>query len=230
MNDPRLARILSMLAEAGPSASTTGLCSLAAAAVGVAGAGAMVEGSDHRAPLCSSGAAAARILDACFTLGEGPGLDAHRSGAPVAEPDLAGARRTRWPIYAQKALGAGVAAVFAFPLRVGGVRLGALTLHGDRPGPLSDDQHADALVMAWVMVTAILARQADAPPGRLVRELAALSDARAEVHQACGMVSAQLEIGLTEAAVRLRAHAYAEDRPLAEVARQVVARRLRLGR
>ena len=79
-------------------------------------------------------------------------------------------------------------------------------------------------------MTAILAQQADAPPGALARELAALCDSRAEVHQACGMVSEQLEIGLTEAAVRLRAHAYAEDCPLAEVAREVVARRLRLGR
>ena len=120
--------------------------------------------------------------------------------------------------------------MFSFPLHVGGVRLGALTLHGDRPGPLSDDQHADALAMAWVVANTILAHQADAPPGALARELAALSDANAEVHQACGMVSVQLDIGLGEASVRLRAHAYAEDRPLAEVAREVVARRLRLGR
>jgi hypothetical protein len=219
-----------MLAAGGPSASTAGLCSLAAAAVGVAGACVMVEGVDQRAPLCSSGAAAARILDLCFTLGEGPGLDAHRSGAPIAEPDLAAPRRTRWASFGAQALGAGVAAVFAFPLRIGAVRLGAHTLHGDRPGPLTEDQHADALVMAWVVVTAILAQQADAPPGALARELAALSDSRAEVHQACGMLSEQLKISLTEAAVRLRAYAYAEDRPLAEVAREVVERRLRIGR
>jgi hypothetical protein len=228
--DPRLARILGMLAAGGPTASSTGLCSLAAAVVGVTGAGVMVEGGEQRAPLCSSGAAAATILDLCFTLGEGPGLDAHRHGAPVAEPDLAAPLRIRWPSFAPSALAAGVGAVFSFPLRVGGARLGALTLHGDRPGPLSDDQHADALVMAWVVMTAILAQQADAPPGALAHDLATLSDSRAEVHQACGMLSVQLEIGLTEAAVRLRAHAYAEDRPLAEVAREVVARRLRLGR
>ena len=166
MNAPRLARILGMLAAGGPSASTTGLCSLAATVVGVTGAGVMVEGADHRAPLCSSGAAAAAILDLCFTLGEGPGLDAHRSGAPVAEPDLAVPRRTRWPSFAPPALAAGVAAVFSFPLRVGGARLGALTLYGDRPGPLADDQHADALVMAWVVVTAILAQQGRRAPGR----------------------------------------------------------------
>ena len=230
MNDPRLARILGLLASGGPAASTTGLCSFAAAVIGVTGAGVMVEGGEQRAPLCSSGAAAATILDLCFTLGEGPGIDAHRSGGPVAEPDLAAPRRARWPSFAPPALAAGVAAVFSFPLRAGGAHLGALTLHEDRPGRLYDDQHADALVTAWIVMTAILALQADAPPGALARELATLSDSRAEVHQACGMVSAQLEISLTEAAVRLRAHAYAEDRPLAEVAREVVARRLRIGR
>src|SRR5213079_2723313 len=106
-----------------------------------------------------------RILDLCYTLGEGPGLDAHQGGAPVSEPDLAHPRRARWPAFAQPAVDAGAAAVFSFPLRVGGVRLGALTLHQDRPGALSDDQHADAMAMASVIVTAILAHQADAPPG-----------------------------------------------------------------
>jgi len=48
------------------------------------------------------------------------------------------------------------------------------------------------------------------------------------VHQATGMISVQLEVSLAEALVRLRAHAYANDRPLNEVAADVVARRLRL--
>jgi hypothetical protein len=50
---------------------------------------------------------------------------------------------------------------------------------------------------------------------------------RAEVHQAAGMISVQLGMGVEEALTRLRAHAYAEDRRLADVARDVVARRLR---
>ena len=52
---------------------------------------------------------------------------------------------------------------------------------------------------------------------------------RAEVHQATGMVSVQLGVSLAEALVRLRAHAWAEDRLLADVAADVVARRLRFG-
>jgi len=230
VNDPRLLRILGMLSAAGAAHPIKGICAVSADVVGVAGAGVMVENAVQRAPLCFSNPIAARILDLCYTLGEGPGFDAHQGGAPVAEPDLALPRRIRWPAFAPPALQAGAAAVFSFPLRVGGVRLGALTLHQIRPGPLSDDQHADSLAMASVVVNAILADQADAPPGALARDLAALSDSHAQVHQASGMVSVQLGVSLAEAAVRLRAHAYAEGRPLAEVARAVVERRLRLER
>jgi hypothetical protein len=41
------------------------------------------------------------------------------------------------------------------------------------------------------------------------------------------MISVQLNVSLADALVRLRAHAYAQDRPIAEVAGDVVARRLR---
>jgi hypothetical protein len=230
MNEPRFDRILSVLAAADPSAPVDVLCAVCAQVLHVAGAGVMVESADHRTPLCSSDATAACILDLCFTLGEGPALDAHQGGQPVAEPDLAIPDRTRWPSFSPPAVSAGAAALFSFPLRVGDATLGSLTLHQERPGPLSEDQHADALAMASVVSTTILAHQADAPPGALASELAALSDSNAEVHQASGMVSVQLGVSVAEASVRLRAHAFAQGRPLAELARDVVARRLRLSR
>ena len=49
------------------------------------------------------------------------------------------------------------------------------------------------------------------------------------VHNAAGMVSVQEQISVTEALIRLRAFAFSHDRLLAEVAGDVVARRLRLG-
>ena len=73
--------------------------------------------------------------------------------------------------FTPQAVEAGVRAVFGFPLRVGAVRLGALNLYQDRPGPLSDDQHADALVMADVIARWVLDVQAGAPPGALAEEL-----------------------------------------------------------
>ncbi len=47
---------------------------------------------------------------------------------------------------------------------------------------------------------------------------------RGQVHQASGMISEQLGIGIADALVRLRAHAYAEGRPVNVVAADVVAR------
>jgi ANTAR domain len=50
---------------------------------------------------------------------------------------------------------------------------------------------------------------------------------QAVVHQASGMVSAQLEVSVGQALIRLRAHAYGNNLPLAEVAEDVVSRRVR---
>lgn len=229
MESRRLIDLLGELAAARRADVASRLCSLSKEVLGVTGAGVMVmDGDELPAALCSSDAVAARIEDLHFTLGEGPGFDAHHTGGAVTEPDLASPRRARWPSFAPAALARGAAALFSFPLRVGAVRLGALTLHRARPGPLSDHQYADALAMADLVVQSVLARQAGAPPGALARELEVLSHARAEVHQASGMVSVQLDVSVAEALVRLRAHTYAEDRTLAAVASDVVARRLRL--
>ena len=46
------------------------------------------------------------------------------------------------------------------------------------------------------------------------------------VYQAQGMVQVQLSVSLAEAMARLRAYAYADNRPLNEVAEDVVARRV----
>src|SRR5207249_7772270 len=73
--------------------------------------------------------------------GEGPCVDACRQDRVVAEPDLADPVTRRWLAFTRPALRAGARAVFGFPLRVGTVRLGALNLYRDRPGPLSGEQH-----------------------------------------------------------------------------------------
>ncbi|MFD0524436.1 ANTAR domain-containing protein [Paractinoplanes durhamensis] len=78
-------------------------------------------------------------------------------------------------------------------------------------------------------VTTLLDGQAQAPPGAAADGLDEVMGQRAEVFQAQGMVSVQLRVTLSDALARLRAHAYAEDRALGEVARDVVARRLSFG-
>jgi hypothetical protein len=175
----------------------------------------------------ATNAVSTRMEELQYTLGEGPCLDAYRQGWAVLEPDLADPATPRWVGFASAAVEAGVRAIFGFPLQVGAVRLGALNLYCDRQGPLTGDQHADALVMADVAAHAVLVMQAEAPPGTLADELQTGADLQAVVHQASGMVSAQLEVSVGQALIRLRAHAYGNNLRLAEVAESVVSRRVR---
>ena len=202
------------------------VCGACAELVGVDGAAITVAATGgHRAVLCTSNPTAALLEDLQTTLGEGPSVDAHDQGVPIGEPDLARAGTSRWLAFCVPALAAGAAAVFAFPLRVGGVRLGVLTLNHDRPGPLADEQYADAVAVSDVVTQAVLALQGDAPPGMVAQALGAVADEGVEIHQAAGMLAARLGVTVGEALVRLRAMAYSEDRPLADVAHDVVARR-----
>jgi hypothetical protein len=103
------------------------------------------------------------------------------------------------------------------------------TLYQDRAGDLTDEQADDSLAVADVLAQTMLTIQSLSQPDVLADELSDVGAHRAEVHQASGMLAVQLGIGVAEALVRLRAHAYASDRPVAAVADDIVGRRLRLG-
>ena len=153
-----------------------------------------------------------------FTLGEGPGVDAVRSGRPVLEPDLARTGPARWPAFVSGALAVHVGAVFALPLRIGDICLGTLALYRAEAGPLSDDDLAEVLSFCDVATAVLLHQQADGADGPMT-----LVEDRAEVHQATGMISVQAGVPLGQALVLLRAHAYATDRQVSAVARDVLA-------
>lgn len=229
MPGARLLRILARLHDAeGAGPAPARLCEVCADVTAMTGAGIMLMSGDvQRGSVCSSDEVSALIEDLQFTFGEGPCVDAYQQDRPVLEADLAGAGGSRWVAFSPPAVAAGAVAVFGFPLRVGAIRIGALNLYRDRPGPLDDEQYDDAVVLAGVAARAVLAMQADATPGKLGAELEAGSDFRFVVHQAAGMVSAQLDVTVGVALVRIRAYAFAHDRPLAIVAEDVVARRLR---
>jgi hypothetical protein len=197
---------------------------------GTTGAGIMLMSGDMpRGSVCTTDAVSDLIEQLQYALGEGPCIDASQDDRPALEPDLVDPVTLRWPAFSGPAINSGVRAVFGFPLRVGAVRLGALDLYRDRPGSLTDDQHADALVAADVVAQALLVLQANAPPGALAAELEAGADFQYVVHQASGMVAVQLDVSVGCALVRLRAYAFGNDLVLSDVAEAVVARTLRFG-
>ena len=227
--DDRLAAILAELPAGDASEwSSSRLCAVAKDVIGVSGAGVMLMlGDTQLGSLCTTNAVSTLIEELQFTLGEGPCVDAHIQSQAVLEPNLTEPTTPRWLAFSPQAVDAGVRAVFAFPLRVGTVALGALDLYRDSPGPLSDDQHADALVMAGVVAKWVLGVQAKAAPGAVAEELEQDADFQFVVHEAAGAVSVQLGVDVTEALVRLRAYAFVNDRLLRDVAQDVVTRRLR---
>jgi hypothetical protein len=169
-----------------------------------------------------------------MTLGEGPGPDAAASGGPVLASDLDEKEAVRrWPVFAPAARQAGASAIFVFPLRIGVIRAGVMGLYRKRPGPLSDSHLGDALVFADTATLLLLEAQ-DQAAGEAAAgsgsggQPADLALHRAEIDQATGMLTEQLGVDITAAFIRLRAYAYAHDRALSDLARDIVARRIRL--
>jgi hypothetical protein len=239
MTISRPARIWSLVAEQaairGGPVSVADACAAAVAAVEVTGAWLLAASGARPAHLMGVTDERSELLaELQLTLGEGPGLDVSASGGPVLASDLGGLEAIRrWPVFAPAACQAGAAAIFAFPLQVGAIRAGVMGLYRARPGPLSAFQLGDALVFAdtatlllldWPRQGAADAAAGSGPAG----QPAELARHRAEIDQATGMLTEQLGVGIAEAFIRLRAYAYAHDRRLSELARDIVARRLRL--
>lgn len=177
----------------------------------------------------ASDATAVRLEELQFTLGEGPHWEALRTGKPALAADLQDGARDRWPLLAAAALETGVRGMFSFPMQIGAITVGVVDLHRFEPGPLSPEAYATAETL-----TARVARPAAALATRWADDddapTIAAPEMRRELHQATGMVLVQLNISATEAFLRLRAHAFSTGRPLHEVARDVVERKLDFSR
>ena len=221
-------RLWSVVMErAGGGAVTVGhVCAAITAVTRVDGTAAVLATSATlRETVYADDETAARVEELTLTLGEGPGVDAVRHEGPVLSANMAGPDAlARWPVFAPTAVALGARAVFALPLRIGMIRPGVLTMYRRRAGDLTRVQIADGLALADV-VCLLLLDQADpassaAPPG-------ADGIRYPEVHQATGMIIVQLGVSAEIAFARLRAHAFAHDRRLRDVARDVVGRRLR---
>ncbi|GAA2401122.1 GAF domain-containing protein [Catellatospora methionotrophica] len=215
----------------GAPATVGHVCAAAMAGVNVDGAGVTImAGSTARDVLHASDRVAADLEEWQLTYGQGPCVDAFTRGGPVIAPDLRSSESlSRWPVFSPAALDSGARAVFALPLQIGAIRLGVLDLYRARPGAMSSYELADALAFADATAMMVIDDAAGLQPD--TSELAWQRDDptahQVQVHQATGMIIAQLGASAEIAFARLRAYAYAHDRRLGDVARDVVERRLR---
>jgi hypothetical protein len=199
--------------------------------------------SQTRELVYASDALAQQVDDLQFVIGEGPCLDAYRSGAPQSCPRLdTDLQVSRWPAFCDGALELGVRAVFAFPVPGPDGALGVLELYRRSTGELATGQFeaasicatavADTLSKNWATnllgaidaVAAIEEISAD-PAGQLG---SANQFSRARIYVASGMVAVQLGVSADDGLDRLRAYTYARGRPIDDVAADILTRRLSL--
>jgi hypothetical protein len=208
------------------------LCGVDGAAVSVISAGAT------SGTFGSSSDTSRRLDEHQFTFGEGPCLDAITSRAPVLVPDLGSPDEQRWPFFRGAILDDGIRGVFALPIMITSVCVGALDLFRARPGPLDGDALAAATLaaeLASVPLVDLLAasRRADRDEtsfADIVDAESAGETHRVEVYQATGILISALDVDADEALLRLRAHAIATGQTASQVARAIVERRLVLDR
>ena len=173
--------------------------------------------------ISATDARAGRVDELQFDLGEGPCWDALVNRQPVLEPDLASRSGTSWPAFLAAIREEQVGAIFAFPLLFGPLEIGAVDLYSMAPVSLTPEQQGQTLALSAI-VSRIILRHAISTDD-LSDETSTFS--RRLIHQATGMVLAQLGTTAEDAHLIIQARAFAENRPMREVAQDVIERRIR---
>lgn len=213
------------------SAHETGgdLCAPFLSVVPATGASVSVlAGSKGQTTVCASDPTASRLDELQFDLGEGPCWTAMTSRMPVI-----GSSDTidpRWPMFSDAissdALGSAVESMLALPMAIGQMEIGAIDLYSTSKAEFDLERLPGLTELARITAFQVLRRilseaQSDADDATSVS-----SGSRREVHQATGMILAQLDVSADDAALLLKAKAYSTGRPVRDVASDVVDRRL----
>jgi hypothetical protein len=219
------ARAKDALRSAAPTAS---LCDPILSVIPVSGAAlSVLAGPASQTTVCASDDVASRLDELQFDLGEGPCWSAMHMGSPVLRPDFH-ATKSDWPTFANAVVTDSqtgkVGAMFAFPLAIGSLDIGALDLYSYTPAELAPLHVAEASTLAEIAAWKVLKRILDDGEGPYDGN--SLGYSRREVHQATGMIIVQLDINAEDAELLLRAHAFSQGRTVAEIANDVVERRL----
>ncbi|WP_247698385.1 ANTAR domain-containing protein [Streptomyces sp. RK75] len=170
-----------------------------------------------------SGARAARLRHVEHEQREGPATDTLRTGTALSTLPLNGAA-ARWPRYAPAALEAGVCAVHtvALPDIRSDHGAGVLVVHLDEETPLGPAATAALTALARACALGLAHRTALRRGAELKRALGS----RVVIEQAKGVLAERRNGSVDDAFRTLRAYARSRQRPLHQVAREVVEAQL----
>ena len=229
VQDPLVGRLTQAVRELGESRPLTWrACHAIRDMLGVNGASITIENSSiARITLCATDETAGWLENLQDVLQEGPCRTAFDSGLPN-QTLLDREAAARWPQFipaAEKAVGPdGI--LWSVPMHSNDMVLGAISVYRRQPGPLAvtaGDAQVLADAIADMLVNDPMAYAAASDPAQ-----GGGWSARASVHQAAGIVAAQLGTSIADALALLRSHAFVTDSRLHEVATDVVESRLDL--
>lgn len=209
----RLARALASIDPEVPMPDR--LCRACVEILGAQSGALTVSSADEHLTISSKDGLSAQIDDLEDVVGEGPGRVAFTENRMVTvELDRNDRSTEAFPVFSQLAQSiTGPATLVAVPVHVGARAIGVLNLYFTT-GRLTYPE-ADLQMLADLIGLS------------LVNELDSLDwSSRSLIHQATGMVTAQLRIPLPDALAILRAHAFAGSTTLETVADDVVQRRI----
>lgn len=227
----RAALAAALRADGGGPTTATAVAEVASRALPGDGAAVTLMTSDaQRHTLAATDEVITAVEQAQHIVGEGPSLDAFTVARPVLVPNLSNAVwQATWPGLVDRLAGVPVAALFAFPMRLGATVIGMVLCYRRDTGELDRDELTFALGAADALAAALSRvgednNLLDGQDGAWLGD--GIPGSRA-VHQATGMSMVQLG-GVTSAVAfaRLRAHAFAHGRTLEDVSADIIARRL----
>jgi hypothetical protein len=181
--------------------------------------------------VAASDAVGRKLASLHVELGEGPCLEAARSGERVLIADLGAADAVeRFPHFAAKALAEGVSAVYSFPLRHLDQHVGGIGLFNATPAGLDQVDLELAQLLADLTTASIVgAHRYQQVSGLAAGVQQRLAEA-AVLEQAKGRLSVQLGVRPDRALEYLQRYLLASGGSLREAAEQVTAGDLRLRR
>jgi transcriptional regulator with GAF, ATPase, and Fis domain len=175
---------------------------------------------DHPRTVAATGALADEADQKQYAAGEGPCLDAARSGAPVLVEDVTA--DPRWPSYAPAAAAGGVRGSLSVPLAVDSATAGALNMYSRQASAFDDDAVAVAFDLAHY--TGVVASAADewTRATALAQQMQEAMESRAVIEQAKGILISEHHCSPDKAFQLLVRMSQETHRKLREVAESLV--------
>jgi GAF domain-containing protein len=200
----------------------TGLTDRCVNLLNVAAAGVMLASPEGELRLVASSSEAMRVLEVFELQAEqGPCLDAYHTGERVEHENLrAGAGP--WPQFATVALQVGFQSVFALPLRLRDMTIGAINLFHAQQTPMDEHDVIVARAFADLAAISVMQHRGATETQRVNEQLSRALTSRIVIEQAKGVISERAGVDLAEAFNRLRSYARNHNRRLTEVAQDAI--------